>query len=183
MRSVYALLLCLAVAGAARGGQVLEERVEHRADRYTLVFDVLIHARENRVRVLLTDYQELTRVNPSIKEVALLSRPEEKPLRMRVVTQFCIWFFCKTLTHVQTVEDREDGAIIATFVPEMSDFRYGRMVWHILPADDSTRLQLRGDLVPAFWIPPVIGPLLVERTLRAEALETASAIENMARTR
>jgi hypothetical protein len=100
---------------------------------------------------------------------------------MRVVTRACLLWFCRTLIHVQEVREASDGALIAEVLPQASDFRYGKMVWRILPTEGGTRLQLHGDVVPAFWVPPVIGPFYIKRKLREEALETAQAVEVLAK--
>lgn len=173
-----AILLCL--AGCAQAGEVLLDRVERQGERYAVAVDALIHARAARVRTLLTDYPTLPRLSPSIRSVVMLPRPPDAAQRMRIVTRYCVLWLCKTLTHVQEVEDGPDGSIIATVIPEQSDFRYGRMVWSIVPASGETLLKLRGELIPAFWVPPIIGPLLITRILGAEALETAASVEKLA---
>jgi hypothetical protein len=180
-RTFYALLLCLAFATPVTAGEILRERVELKSGHYRIAFDVLLHAPAARVRTLLTDYPGLVRVNPVIKRVIVLTRPDAPRLRMRVLTRACFWFFCRTLAHVQEVREAPDGAFIAEVLPHLSDFRYGKMIWRLLPAEGNTRLQFRGDIVPAFWVPPVLGPRFIKRKLREEVLETARAVEILAR--
>ena len=173
-----AILLCL--TGCAEAGEVLLDRVEQQGERYAVAVDVLIRAHAAKVRALLTDYAALPKLSPSIRSVVMLPRPAGAARRMRIVTRYCVLWLCKTLTHVQRVEDAPDGSIIATVIPEQSDFRYGRMVWTIVPASGETFLKLRAELIPAFWVPPVIGPLLIKSILGAEALKTAESVEKLA---
>ena len=39
---------------------------------------------------------------------------------------------------------------------------------------------MEADIIPEFWFPPVIGPLLIMNKLRNEALETAKGVERVA---
>ena len=40
-------------------------------------------------------------------------------------------------------------------------------------------MAFRAEIEPAFWVPPVIGPYLIARELRAQARTTAEAIERL----
>jgi hypothetical protein len=179
--TVYALLFCLAFTTPVTAGDILHERVDLESGHYQIALDVLLHAPATQVRTLLIDYPGLVRINPAIKQVLVLTSPDALHPRMRVLTRACFWYFCRTLTHVQEVREAPDGALIAEVLPRLSDFRYGTMIWRILPAEGNTRVEFRGDIVPAFWVPPVLGPLLIKRKLREEALETACAVEVLAR--
>ncbi|MEA2079826.1 MAG: hypothetical protein U9P00_08215, partial [Pseudomonadota bacterium] len=43
-----------------------------------------------------------------------------------------------------------------------------------------TRILMRSELAPDFWIPPLLGPWLIKRELRAEALQTMHNLERVA---
>jgi hypothetical protein len=44
-----------------------------------------------------------------------------------------------------------------------------------------TCLDVRIELVPAFWVPPVIGPWVIRRKMEEEARLTSAGLEQMAR--
>jgi hypothetical protein len=87
-------------------------------------------------------------------------------------------FFCRELVQVQDVTELNDGYILVTVVPEMSDFSYSRNMWRIRKQNDDTRVTYSSDLVPSFWIPPLIGTSLFKHKLLEE---TRLLIENLER--
>ncbi len=175
------LFVCaLAVPSLALGGAVLRLDVAYESDLYHLAMDARIEAPDGKVRAILLDYEHLVRLNPSIKEVATLSTGSDRLHRVRSVVNACFLFFCKKVTQVQDVEELPDGGIVATTIPEQSDFRYGEMRWRILGEDQGVRLHFTADISPAFWVPPLIGPLVIEHKLRKEALKTIVALEALA---
>jgi hypothetical protein len=95
----------------------------------------------------------------------------------------CAAFYCKTLHQTQEMRytPRPDGGDLhAEVLPAQSDFRYGRADWQFRAAGAGTQLHFIAELEPAFWIPPLIGPWLVERSLSEEAQRTSAGIEHLA---
>ena len=85
------------------------------------------------------------------------------------------------MIRVQEAETLASGDIMTVIDPSMSDFREGRVRYRLLPEDeDSTRLVTDALVVPDFWFPPLIGPALIKRKLRDEALDTALGVERIA---
>jgi len=74
----------------------------------------------------------------------------------------------------------DGGDLHAEVLPAQSDFSYGRADWQFRPAGTSTHLRFSAELEPAFWVPPLLGPWLVERSLREEAERTSAGIERLA---
>lgn len=156
--------------------------VVHEGGLYHLEMDAHVEASDVKVRAILLDYERLVRLNPSIKEVAMLSTGNDRLHRVRSVVNACFLFFCKKVTQVQDVEELPDGGIVMATIPEQSDFRYGEMRWRILGEDQGVRLHFTADFSPAFWVPPLIGPLVIQHKLRKEALKTIVALEALAAT-
>ncbi|MGH8327116.1 MAG: hypothetical protein ACRET2_10175, partial [Steroidobacteraceae bacterium] len=71
-------------------------------------------------------------------------------------------------------------------VPGSGDLRSGRAQWNFAEAagadaGGATELESSAVLTPAFRVPPLIGPWLVRRWLRAEAERAVTTIERLAR--
>ena len=66
-------------------------------------------------------------------------------------------------------------------MPEGSDFTYGYTRWVLTPEADGTRFELTTRLVPGFWVPPLLGALLIQRGLRSTALDALQGLEREAR--
>lgn len=60
------------------------------------------------------------------------------------------------------------------------DLRSGRARWLFRDAGGRTDLRVTAELQPAFLIPPLIGPWVVKRWLRAETVQSSANIERLA---
>ena len=176
----YALLGLWFFSAPLAAGSVAHVEVEHRADgRYAVRLNVGIAAPAAKVRALLTDYAHLSRINPAVKKSEILARLGPGAYRVRTVIKACVWFFCVTLRQVQDVTQRPNGDIVAVTLPAQSNFSYGRARWRVHDEHGGTRVSFDAQLQPSFWVPPLIGPWIIERKLRSEALETAARLEKL----
>lgn len=158
-------------------GEVLESYVGNEGDHFRVHIDMLIEAQPERVRALLTDYASLNRLSPSITASELLySNPPH--YRVRVITEGCVFFYCRQLVQVQDVTELKNGFILVKVVPEMSDFTYSQNIWRIRSQDDRTRVTYSSDLIPGFWVPSLFGSSIFKHKLLEE---TRQVIENLER--
>jgi len=175
-----ALLAALLWSTAASGGQVHTASVSHQGGSYFVEVDALVGIDAPQARGLLTDYNHLGRVNPAIKESEILLTRKPGDYRVRTLTEACIWFYCRHIEQVQDVIESRDGSITAVVVPALSDFRHGYARVNLWQEPGGTRILLRSEVEPDFWIPPLIGPWLIKRKLLSEALETVENLERVA---
>ena len=164
-----------AITHASEG---VEANVTHDSGVYTLIVRAEVAAPLTKVHGMLTAYDHLDRVNPAVKESWVIYT--FSPLHHRVHTRIeaCVAFFCKRLLQVWDVEEKPSGDIMATIVPEASNFKSGHASWVLREVNGKTSLHFTTALEPSFWVPPLIGPWLIRYTLRREALES---IENLER--
>jgi len=177
---IYVLLFTNITVNA---GDIIESKVEHKDKQYFVTLEVVINADSQQVFRLLTDYENLTSLSDSIKESRLIYSLSDNDHRVQVKTKACVTFFCKTINQIQDVEELPGMVIITTSLPEKSDVEYAHARWKISAEDDFTRISYNSDLKPSFWIPPVIGPPLIERTLRNEALAVINGLESLVQQR
>lgn len=172
---------CLLLAAApARPGEVLDVAVERFEQRYVVQIDARFTATPERLRALLTDYAHLQRINNSIRrsEVIEINSPQHHCVLTEA--EVCVAVFCKRITQVQDVAVLPDGNILATVRPMRSDFRYGIARWDFREEPTGTRMRFRSEIEPAFWVPPLIGPWLIQRALEAETLKSVVNLERLA---
>jgi ribosome-associated toxin RatA of RatAB toxin-antitoxin module len=131
---------------------------------------------------IISDVANFPRINPMVRRMEIIRR-HDRDTRLEVEAYVCVLWYCDTLHEVQDmsfVRYPDGGEVIVNVVPEYSDFRYGHSVWQVRTSGGRTILHIVAELEPAFEIPPVIGPWLIKRALRAEALRTAEGIERLA---
>jgi len=164
-------------AGAA-AGDILESSVTHADGRYDLAIRARIDAPSDAVYRAITDYSNLAAINPDIEVSELLETNAAGVYSVRTVINVCILVFCKQVEQLQHVTHMDADTIEAVIVPEGSDFRSGFARWQLSsPTAATTELQFAETFEPDFWVPPVIGPWLIQRKLVREVTETAAYIE------
>lgn len=158
-------------------GKVIETNVVREGDHFRTRIDLLINASPERVRKLLTDYAHLDRLSPNILSSELIS--SDKPhYTVRVITKVCVFLFCWELVQVQNITELENGSLRTKVLPQLSDFSSGQHKCEIRAHSSGTRVTCESDLVPKFWVPPVIGTPIVKHVLLRES---SLFLENLAR--
>lgn len=178
------LFLGLLWVSAGEADTVRHSSVTHDEGVYRIEMEMAIAADIDTVRAIITDYGNLDRISDLLTETELLEASGGDGIRRRLFTKICILFFCFDSVIVEDVETPGDDTVLTFVIPELSDFHSGRSYWHIRSLDsDRTLLRFRYVLEPDFWIPPIIGPLLIKRKLLGEAEATIEKIETLARER
>ena len=163
----------------SHAGDVLNSYVGYEDGHYLVQLEMEIEAEIDTVYAILTNFNDLKQLNDSIKISRLLAT-NGKVHQVQIVAEGCVWFFCQTVKQVQQVTELDNGYIQAVTLPEHSNMEYGRVLWHIQQEDGFTLIQYRADVVPGFFVPPLIGPYFMKARLREEAEKTIHGIERIA---
>lgn len=176
---------CAAVLFAASATAVDIDRVDvqHKGARYRVEMQVRLDAPAQRAYAVLTDFSNLGRFNPAVRRSQEL--PSVGPGTRRLFTEInvCVSFICRKLEQVQDMRlqtHASGGTLSASVVPALSNLQYGQADWDIHPCAAQSCLRFIAELEPKFWIPPLIGPWLIQRKLRQEAIQTSEGIERLA---
>ena len=172
------MALLLLMPGGATAAEILASSVTHTEGRYELALRARIDAPRDAVYRAITDYSNLAAINPDIEVSELLATTPAGVVTVRTVIHVCILVFCKRVEQLQRVTQPDASSIEAVIIPEGSDFRSGVARWLLAsPTAATTELQFTDTFEPDFWVPPLIGPWLLERKLVREVIETAGYIE------
>jgi hypothetical protein len=129
---------------------------------------------------VVTDYDDIHRVNDSITESRVLERHGPDRLKRLLALRQCVLVFCFDIRFVEEISI-DDERIETTIVPAESTFREGTAVWRLEALDGGrTRITVTAMQTPDFWIPPVLGPMLLKRVFLREIAETCANIERLA---
>ena len=178
-RAALALVTAAGIMPAsASTAEVVTVGVTHEDGIYHVTIEALLDAPRDAVFAVLTDYARWADVNDMIEESVVLegATPAEQ-----LVAEGCALGFCKTFTQVQWMRASDGRRIDAEIVPERSDMRSGWAKTELSDAGGRTRFRYEMSLEPDFWVPPLIGPWIIQRKLRAESIQTAAAVEVAAR--
>lgn len=163
----------------SHAGEVLNSYVNYADGHYLVRLEMKIEADQDTVYAILTDFNHLTQLNDTIKSSRLLES-DGQVHRVQIEAEACVWFFCQKIKQVQRVTELGKGYIKAATLPEESNMEYGRILWHIQQEDGFTLIHYRADVVPGFFVPPLIGPYFMKTRLLEEAEKTIRGIERIA---
>lgn len=174
-------------ATQAYAAQVLSVHVTRDGTHFLIGMHVAIDASPPAVFSALQDYVAMMRYNPDLRAVRV--QPTGIPGRVRLFTSIhaCVLVFCKTMheEQIMTALSNKDGGVLeAQLLPRGGDFKAGHARWTVgacRTARPVTCLDAAIELVPAFWVPPVIGPWVLRREMAAEARRTSKGLEIVAR--
>ena len=175
------LTTVLLAAWAVQGATIRTVEVERDGPRYTLVSDTYLAAPQSAVFRVLTDYDQFERISSAFEESHYLEPDSDGTPLVYTRVEGCVWFFCKSLERVERLEFEPPGYIVTTALPDRSDFRYSRSEWELEPeGEGGTRVIYRLEMEPDFWVPPLLGPLIIKRRLVNGGEDAVQRIEVLA---
>jgi len=179
-RATVLLITGLLFPALAAPATILRTEATHDDDRYKLTFEVVLNAERDKVWSIMTDYNRLTRVSKVIVESRILKKEDENRHRVGVTLHACVLIFCKTMKKVVDIQAWPQNDIIVIGDPVLSDFSYSVERWRVVAEGAKTRLYYSAEMVPDFFIPPLIGPWLMKSFLQKEIKATAIQVEALA---
>ena len=175
------LALLLLVGAPAGAESLMALDVTYADGRYRLRADMQIAAPPAAVRARLTDYANLTALNPAIRSARVAAAPPPYAARVTTVVDACVQqLFCRQLTRVEDVREWPHR-LVADIVPAGSDFSDGRTEWRLSPTPDGVRVEYRAELTPDFAVPPVVGTALVKQAMEQQLRRLLRSLERLAR--
>ena len=162
---------------------VREATVGHQGNRYSVRVEADVDASSETLLGLLTDFEHLDRIDETIVASERLYQTADGAERVRFQVRTCILFFCFHLTQEADFRIDARDTLIGNIDPHASDLDYGFVSWQLDQAHDGrTDLVFRAEFEPDFWIPPFIGPWLLERRLREVATSMVLNLNDLAKT-
>jgi hypothetical protein len=177
-----AVLALAAWSAGALAWQLDHVDVTRDGAQYHADLEVKLDVPRDRAFAVFSDFRNLKTINDAVEEITFMHSDVPGATRLFTRVRVCVAWFCRHLTQVQDiVRDDRDGALglSATVLPQFSNLRSGHAQWSMRDCG-GTCLHFHADLEPAFWVPPVIGPWLIQRKMRSEAIETSQGIEKLA---
>lgn len=178
MRLLAALLLALPAAAAAAEFRTLEFFKE--GDRYRVESDIYLEAPPDGVYRVLTDYESFPQLSSIFEEGRVLEPLKDGRGLVFLRMKGCVLFFCRDVRLVERLEVTPETRIKVVVDPARSDLEYGWARWDIGPEGGGALVRYEMEMVPQFWIPPVIGPLIIKAVLRSRGQRAAQRLEAVA---
>jgi len=179
------ILGALGASALAAAATIDELDVDRHRGRYSLEAYARLDATPESIYAVLTDFDDnaYSRISRVYKESRYLEpTPDGTPL---VYTRMegCVLWHCLTLERTERLETQAPRWIKSTALPEGSNFKHATSEWVLEPHGDGTKMTYKIELEPDFFVPPVVGPWYLKRTLAQGGLRAVTRIERLARAR
>jgi hypothetical protein len=185
-RTVLQWLTAIALVSLGQSAATADQREisdELVDERYNLSSQAYVAATPENVYRVLADYDLFMQFTSAFVETYNLPPDREGRPRFYTRMEGCVLMFCKSFERRGHLLLEPHSEIVAIADPELSDFKYCRERWHLSPEGDGTVLTYTFEMEPDFWVPPVIGPYLIKRTLRDDGRDAIDRIEALAQGR
>ena len=167
-------------ASSASAADLREVTVGLENDHYFLRSVAWLDATQEDLYQVLTNYDLFVHISSGFVESRNIAPSKEGAPRFYTRMQGCVLVFCKSFERYGHLELNPLSEIIAIVDPEESDFDYSRESWSLTIEGDGTLLIYHFEMDPSFWVPPVIGPYYIKRTLRRGGKDAINRIEALA---
>ena len=168
------------VALPASGADLQDIKVDFENDRYRLVSRAWFDVHHNDLFRVLTNYEHFTNCSSAFVESRNLEPDNSGRPRFYTRMEGCVLMFCKSMTRSGYLVLSPPHEIVAIGYAAKSDFRFSRERWLLTPEDGGTLMTYWFEMEPKFWVPPVVGPFMIKRTLREGGIDAIDRIEAIA---
>jgi ribosome-associated toxin RatA of RatAB toxin-antitoxin module len=165
---------------AVQAADLLDVQVELRNKRYRLYSEVHFSVSREALYELLIDYEKFEKFTSAIVESRNIEPDEKGRPGFYARMEGCVFLFCKSFIRNGYLLLTPIVEIVAIANPDESDFKFSRERWQLIPNGEGTLMIYDFEMEPAFWVPPVIGPYFIRRTLRRGAGRAVNRIEVLA---
>jgi hypothetical protein len=182
-RAFAAALAALGAGALAAAATIDDLDVDKERGRYSLEAYARLDATPQSVYSVLTDFDDnaYSRISRAYKESRYLAPADDGVPLVYTRMEGCLLWHCMTLERTERLETREPRWIKSTALPEQSNFKHATSEWVLEPDGDGTLMTYKVELEPDFFVPPVIGPWYLKRTLSQGGLRAVTRIERLAR--
>lgn len=174
------LWVTLLATPLAHGAELRSVDVERDGKRILVASESFIAAPPAAVFEVLADYEGFQRISKIFDETRFLERDAQGNGLVYSRASGCVLFFCQTIERVERLSVERGRRIRAVALPERSDVEFGVAEWTFEPEAGGTRIAYRTEFEPSFWVPPVLGPLIIRSKLRSRGAEAAIRVEELA---
>jgi hypothetical protein len=171
-------------AGALAAAATIDELdVTRQRGRYSLEANARLDATPESIYAVLTDFDDnaYSRISRAYKESRYLEpAPDGTPVVYTRLEGCALWH-CMSLERTERLETEAPYWIKSTVLPEGSNFKHSTSEWVLEPDGNGTLMNYKLEMEPDFFVPPVIGPWYLKRTLSQGGLRAVTRIERLAR--
>ena len=157
--------------------------VEKRKGIYSFEANAHLAATRESIFAVLTDFDDnaYSRISRSYKESRYLEPAADGTPIVYTRMEGCAGRRCISFARTERLETDAPRWIKSTALPELSDFKHAMSEFVLEPEGDGTKMLYKLEIEPDFFVPPLIGPWYLKRTLSQGGQRAVTRIEGLAR--
>ena len=167
----FALIVCLSPGASA---QEVAVRVERRGEAVFVDVDAHMPGPLNQAWAVFTDYENMAAFISNLTASKVLTRTEHT-LQVMQSGRTKVGFLSFGFEAVRAVELVPMREIRSSLVS--GDFKAYASTTTLVSTGSGTQVRHHGEYIPKKWLPPLIGPAVIERETKKQYLEFAAEIE------
>ena len=175
MRPFIAFAALLMLVTAACPAQEIGVRVERRGETVVVDVDAMAPGPPGEAWAVLTDYDHMTSFISSLTASRIVERRDRDRWHVMQAGRTKVAFMTFGFEAVREVELVPLKEIRSSLVS--GDFKAYASTTTITSVPGGTRIVHHGEYVPTKWLPPMIGPAVIERETRRQYEEFIAEIE------
>ncbi|RLA22882.1 MAG: hypothetical protein DRQ63_12250 [Gammaproteobacteria bacterium] len=172
--------LLLSISALAPAAEFRDILVEREDGLYSMRSVVFFNVEPEYLYRVLTDFDLFKKFTSAIVESNNVEADENGRPQFFARMEGCVLVWCKSFVRNGYLELNPIAEIIAISDPARSDFEISRERWQLIPEGDGTVMIYEFQMVPAFWVPPIIGPFYIKRALSSGGVDAVDRIEALA---
>ena len=178
-----AALVALGAGALAAAATIDGFDVTKKKGIYFFEANVHLDATRESIYAVITDFDDnaYSRISRSYKESRYLEPAEDGTPIVYTRMEGCMKRRCISFARTERLETDAPRWIKSTALPELSDFKHAMSEFVLEPDGDGTMMIYRLEVEPDFWVPPLIGPWVLKRSVSKGALRAVARIEGLAR--
>jgi hypothetical protein len=180
---VLAVLIALAAADA-RGASIQALSTTRAGSQYSATLRAHLDVPALAAYAVIANVNDWQSINAGLSQFELLARHEDGSVDVSTGFQACVLWYCRLIHEVSGVSfarTADGGDVYILLHPNSGDFHSGRAHWRVRSVSGGTQVEFTVEVDPTITVPPLIGPWLIERWMRTQAVETCAKVEALAR--
>jgi hypothetical protein len=173
----------LAVSALGAAATIDELDVTRQRGRYLLEAEARLAATPESIYEVLTDFDDnrYSRISRAYKESRYLKPAADGTPLVYTRLEGCALWHCMSLERTERLETDAPYRIKSITLPEGSNFKYSTSEWLLEHDGEDTKMIYKLEMEPDFFVPPLLGPWYLKRTLAQGGQRAVLRIERLAR--
>ena len=182
-RRAAVAIAALAASVAAVAATIDGLDVKRQRGRYSLEAEARLAATPESIYAVLTDFDDnrYSRISRAYKESRYLDPAADGTPLVYTRMEGCALWHCMSLERTERLETEAPYWIKSTTLPEGSNFKHSTSEWVLERDGENTKMTYKLEMEPDFFVPPVVGPWYLKRTLTQGGQRAVVRIERLAR--